>query len=155
MGTKELTRVLDKAHVNYELIPHKRTQSAAAEAEALGLQPREVAKTLIVATTEGYVRAVLAASERIDLHKVRDALGAGNDVHLATEDDLLRDYPEFELGAVPPLGGGRTDPVLLDVSLAGRESVVFEAGEHDESIWLRTADLLDLSHAQVADICVH
>ncbi len=74
---------------------------------------------------------------------------------LATEDELLRDYDEFELGAVPPLGGRRPDRVLLDVSLAGRESLVFEAGEHDESIWLRTSDLLALSHAQVADICRH
>ncbi len=155
MGTKELTRVLDEAQVSYELIPHKRTETATEEAEALGLEPREVAKTLVVSTSGGYVRAVLPASERIDLHKVGDAVGAGKDVHLATEDDLLRDYAEFELGAVPPVGGRRADPVVLDVGLAARESLVFEAGEHDESIWLRTSDLLALSHAQVADICRH
>jgi len=40
-------------------------------------------------------------------------------VHLATEDDLARDYAEFELGAVPPFGG-RRDPVILDVRLAWR-----------------------------------
>lgn len=153
MGKPELTRVLDEAQVGYELIPHEPTDTAAAEAEALGLKPAEVAKTLVVSTASGYVRAVLPASERIDLRKVREALGDGKRIRLATEDELQRDYQEFELGAVPPLGGSRTDPVLLDVGLASRESLVFEAGAHDESVRMSAGDLLALSRAQVADIC--
>src|SRR5688572_20439745 len=104
MATEDLTRVLDDAGVRYELLPHAHTESAAAEAEALGVPPADVAKTLVVATPEGYLRAVLPASERIDLHKLREVTGGGKKkVHLASEEDLARDYPEFELGAVPPV----------------------------------------------------
>ena len=46
--------------------------------------------------------AVLPASERIDLRKVRELLEGGKSIHLASEDELARDYPDFELGAVPP-----------------------------------------------------
>ena len=102
MATEDLTRVLDEAGVRYELLSHAHTESAIAEAEALGLAPADVAKTLVVTTREGYVRAVLPASERIDLHKLREVTGGGKkDVHLASEEDLARDYPEFDLGAVP------------------------------------------------------
>jgi prolyl-tRNA editing enzyme YbaK/EbsC (Cys-tRNA(Pro) deacylase) len=125
---------------------------AADEAAALGIDAEEVAKTLILIAGSGNVRAVLPASERIDLNKVAGVLGVGaKEVHLATEDDLARDYADFELGAVPPFGG-REDQVLVDDRLAGRDSVVVEAGSHDRSVRLKTADLVRLSGAQVVDI---
>src|SRR5712691_12403025 len=115
IATQDLTRVLDEAGVRYDLLPHARTGSAVAEAKALGVAAAEVAKTIVVTSPEGYVRAVLPASERIDLRKLREIRGGGkHDVHLASESDLARDYPEFELGAVPPVGGARRDPVVLD-----------------------------------------
>jgi Ala-tRNA(Pro) deacylase len=150
----ELTTMLDKAGVSYELLPHAHTERAEDEAEALGVAPAEVGKTLVLTTPSGYVRAVLPASARLDFRKVGELLGVGRKrVHLSTEDDLARDYPEFDLGAVPPLGGKRGDRVLVDSQLAERESLVVEAGSHDESVRLATADLVRLTEAEVADIC--
>jgi Ala-tRNA(Pro) deacylase len=156
MGTMagELTTVLDKAGVGYELLPHAHTERAADEAAALGVEPTEVGKTLVLTTPAGYVRAVLPASARLDFRKVGDLLGVGKKrIHLSPEDDLARDYPEFELGAVPPLGGGRGDRVVIDTTLAERDSIVVEAGSHDESVRLPTAELIRLAKAEVADIC--
>jgi Ala-tRNA(Pro) deacylase len=153
MATEDLTRVLDEEGVRYELLAHSRTESAAAEAEALGLAPADVAKTLVVTTSEGYVRAVLPASERIDVHKLREITGGDKKgVHLASEEDLARDYPEFDLGAVPPFGGSRRDPVVVDRRLAGRDSIVLEAGSHEHSLRLPASDLLRIAHAEIADI---
>ena len=143
--------MLDEANVEYELLPHAHTETAAAEAEALGVDPSEVAKTLVVSTTAGYVRAVLPASERIDMRKLREFVEGGKRIHLATEEDLGRDYPDFELGAVPPFGGA-ADRVLVDSRLAGRETVVLEAGTHEQSVRVRTADLLAVAKAEVVDI---
>jgi Ala-tRNA(Pro) deacylase len=148
----ELTAVLDEAGVDYELLSHEHTERAADEAQALGLPPTAVAKTLVLAAPEGYVRAVVSASERLDLRKVRDHVEGGKQIHLATEDDLKRDYPEFELGAVPPFGGSRRDRVLVDARLAEQKSVVLEAGLHNQSVRLKMADLLKLTDAQVVDI---
>jgi Ala-tRNA(Pro) deacylase len=154
MATEDLTRVLDEAGVRYELLSHARTESAVAEAEALGLAPADVAKTLVVATPEGYVRAVLPASQRIDLHKLREVTGGGKkDVHLASEEDLARDYREFDLGAVPPVGGSRRDSVVVDSRLAERDSIVLEAGSHEHSLRIPAGDLLHVTGAEVADIC--
>jgi Ala-tRNA(Pro) deacylase len=154
MATEDVTRVLDDAGIAYELLPHPRTESAVAEAEALGLPPADVAKTLVVTTGDGYVRVVLPATERIDLRKLREVRGGGKrEVHLASEEDLARDYREFELGAVPPVGGRRRDPVVVDSRLAGRESLVLEAGSHEESVRVAAGDLVRVADAQVADIC--
>jgi Ala-tRNA(Pro) deacylase len=151
MAEKDVTLILDEAGVEYELLPHPRTETAAAEAEALGLDTKDVAKTVVVSTPDGYVRVVLPASERLDLHKLRDHVEGGKRIHLASEEDLERDYPGFELGAVPPFGGSG-DRVLVDSRLAEREQVVLEAGSHEQSVRLRTADLLELTRAQVVDL---
>ena len=73
-------------------------------------------------------------------------------MHLATEEALARDYPEFDLGAVPPVGGRRRDPVVIDSRLAERDSVVLEAGSHDESIRVAREALVRVTGARVADI---
>lgn len=153
MPVPGLTNVLDEAGVSYELLPHARTETAAAEADVLGLAPEDVGKTLVLVTPSGYVRAVLPASERLDLRKVREIVEGGKSIRLATESELRRDYPEFELGAVPPVGGARGERVILDEHLAARESLVLEAGSHDESLRIRTSALLRLAEAEVAEIC--
>jgi len=148
----ELTSVLDQAGVEYELLSHEHTERAVDEAEALGLPPQAVAKTLVLIAAEGHVRVVLPASEWIDLRKVRAYVEGGKSIHLATEDELAGDYPEFELGAVPPFGGAG-DRVLIDSRVAEQPSVVLEAGTHEQSVRMATADLLELTKAEVVDVC--
>jgi len=149
----EVTGFLEQAGIDYDVLEHAPTVRATDEAAALGIGPEEVAKTLILVGWGGNVRAVLAASERIDLRKVASALGLGDKkLQLASEETLTLEYPEFELGAVPPFGG-RDDRVLVDERLAGRDSVVLEAGSHARSVRLKAADLVRLTRAQLADIC--
>ena len=154
MATEDLTRALDEAGTRYELLPHPETMSALAEADALGVDAAEVGKTLVVTTPEEHIRAVVPANCRIDMHKLRDVVGSGGKkVHLLSEDDLAREYPEFDLGAVPPFGGARRDRVLVDSRVAEREKVVVEAGSHERSVRIGTDDLIRLTRAEVADIC--
>ncbi len=153
MTATELTSELARRKIDYELIPHRQTTTAGDEATEIGVPPEEVAKTLVLVTEPGRVRAVLPASERLDLHKVRDLLGDGKTTRLATEDELGEAYPMFELGAVPPFGGPGDDRTIVDRRLAGRASVLVEAGSHTESVRIKTEDLLSLTKAEVADIC--
>jgi Ala-tRNA(Pro) deacylase len=152
VATSDLTSALEARGVHYELLPHAHTETALAEAHALGVDPRDVAKTLVVSTSEGYVRAIVPATERLDLRKLRELLGASKkDVQLASERDLARDYVEFDLGAVPPIGG-KHDAVVIDRRLLERDELVLEAGNHDESIRMGREDLVKATDAQVADI---
>jgi len=145
-----LADVLRREHVSHELLPHRHTETAVAEAEALKVDPDQVGKTLILETPVGFARAVLRAVDRLDLEKARRALGTP-DVQLADEIELVGAYPEFELGAVPPIGGP-SDRVLVDKRVFDNPFVVFEAGTHDESVRLRTGELLSIAEAEVADL---
>ena len=133
------------------MLDHERTDTAVLEAAVLGLRPSEVAKTIVVRTPDGDVRVVVSSGDRIDMHRLRELLGGGKDVRLATEDELASDYPEFELGAVPPVGG-KADAVLVDRRVAGRETIVLEAGVHDQSIRIEAGDLVRATDARVVDV---
>lgn len=154
MTVAAVTRELARQHVSYELIQHRRTRTAREEASLVGVPARDVAKTIVLAAGDGgFVRAVLPASEKLDLAKVREVVGGGKHLRLATEAELVGLYPMFELGAVPPFGGPETDRVVVDLGLARLDYVVLEAGSHSESVRIRVADLLQLTGAQTADLC--
>lgn len=152
MAATTVIEKLSKEQVPYELLTHRHTETAAAEARALGLTPDETAKTVVLRAGDEFVRAVIPASGRVDLAKAEKVLGGP--VEIVHEDVLAGAYPEFALGAVPPFGGPE-DRVLVDRRLAGVEYVVFEAGTHEESIRMRTDDLLQLADAPVVDLCAH
>jgi Ala-tRNA(Pro) deacylase len=145
-------RLAEERVADFRLISHPRTECATDEAVALGRPPDEVGKTIVLVGDHGFVRAVIPASERLDLHKLRPLVGCGHDIRLATEEELAYVYPMFELGAVPPFGGP-SDAAILDRRLALRETIVVEAGTHSSSLRLATRDLVRLASAQIADIC--
>ena len=148
----ELVDTLREAGVEFELLPHSRTETARGEAVALGVMPQTVAKTIVVCDDAGArVRAVIPASSRLVLADVAEAIGAKT-VALVHEEDLVDAYPDFELGAVPPFGGPEGELAVVDRRLAECEHVVLEAGVHDASLRLRTEDLLTVADAKLAEI---
>ena len=150
--TKLLVETLRNADVEFELLPHRRTLTATAEARALGVLAQAVAKIVIAVDEEGAcIRAVVPASAHVSISKIAEAVSAKT-VALMTEADLVSAYPQFELGAVPPFGGPAGDRVVVDNTLTRLDHLVFDGGAHDTSLRMRTEDLITMTKAQVADI---
>ena len=143
-----LAAVLRAAGVAFELIPHRPTKSAVAEAEALGVRPEAIGKTVVVRAETQRIRVVVPASRRLDLRKVAAVTGTRS--VLLTETELAEEFPDYDVGAVPPFGGD--DRVLLDEALASEPSLIVEAGSHEFSIRLAPRDLIVVAKAQVADV---
>jgi Ala-tRNA(Pro) deacylase len=101
-AAKKLTELLEREGISYELLPHHHTESAGEEAEALGVDPHDVAKTVVLRSGRHFVRAVIPACDRLDVHKLRRLLNAPVHAHFAHEEELATAYPAFELDAVPP-----------------------------------------------------
>lgn len=148
-----LTSHLDRKGIRYELLPHPRAYTAIDEARALGVSSDEFAKTVVLSTEHGLVRAIVAASDHVDLDKVQRLLDLIHRPRVASEADLTIAYPQFELGAVPPVGGPH-DRVVVDSKLADRDTIVVETGSHAEAVRVRTRDLLVDAIAEIGDISV-
>jgi Ala-tRNA(Pro) deacylase len=144
-----------RAHgIPFEVIPHPPTASAIGEAFAVGVPAHEVAKAVLLDGRAGHILAVIPASRRLDMRLVAHAVGEPQ-VRLATESELETDYPEYELGALPPLGELLHVPMYVDPEVVHKESVVFAGGTRAESIRVRMEDLLRAEHVHEAPLARH
>jgi Ala-tRNA(Pro) deacylase len=137
----QVTEHLETHGVPFEPIAHKQTYTSIAEARALGIDAGEVLKTVAVRVTDGYALMAIPATCRLDMHLVQAAVGDRH-ARLATEEELLRDFPDIELGALPPLGSLLGARLYVDQEVLQHDTVVFAAGSQTQSVQIRTADLL-------------
>ncbi len=125
----------------FTVIPHPKTATAVGEAHAMHIPEDEVVKTLVVIANYGPALMVVPASRRLDMELATDAT-ADPHVRLATERELERQFPDYELGALPPLSMLLLAPMYVDPAVAERETIVFAAGRQDISIRMATSDFL-------------
>jgi Ala-tRNA(Pro) deacylase len=151
-GIDAVRRFLERRGVAYEVIEHEPAYSAAAEAHAAGADLEATAKTVALHDRDGYRLAVVPACERLDVRRARDVLGATHHLRLATEEELRRDFPAFELGALPPFGTSPL-PEVVDVRLLRHERIVCAGGEQRRSVQIAALDLLRITEPRVAAIC--
>jgi Ala-tRNA(Pro) deacylase len=138
-----VTKHLEQRGAAFETLAHRQAYTSIDEARALGIDADEVLKTLAVRTGPGYVLVVIPAARRLDLHLVREALG-DNHARLATEEELGRDFPDHQLGALPPLGALVGANVYVDPEVLGHDTVVFAAGTQTESVKMQTQELFGI-----------
>jgi Ala-tRNA(Pro) deacylase len=142
---------LQRRAVAFESLTHERAYTSIDEARALGIAADEVLKTLVLRTANGHVAVVIPASRRLAMHAVERAVGDRH-ARLATEDELARDFPAFELGAFPPIPSLLGIPVLVDPEVMAHETVVFAAGTQRESVRCRTEDLFKGESIELAEL---
>jgi prolyl-tRNA editing enzyme YbaK/EbsC (Cys-tRNA(Pro) deacylase) len=152
-GITALSAYLTKHGAPHEIIEHAPTETAAAEARAAAVSPDQAAKTIVLHDHGAYLLALIPACERLDLHKLRDVLGATKTLHLATEPEIARHFVPFEVGATPPVGVGVFAGEVIDKRLADRTAIVCSGGDHRHAVRVDPRDVVRLANAAVADIC--
>jgi len=146
------TGFLDEQGVAYEIVDHRQGLTAAAEARAAGVEPEHATKSVLLRDGAGYRIVVIQASDRLDLGKVRELLGEGKELRFATEREMGADFPQFELGALPPLGPILPAPEIVDRRVLEHDRVLCNGGDHRHSLLIDPRDLARVSDAQVADV---
>jgi Ala-tRNA(Pro) deacylase len=140
-----LYELLNSRHVPFERLQHRPVYTANRVAQALHVPGREMAKSVLLRTGHGYVVAVLPATHRVDLERVRADLGE-EQVEMACEEEMDQLFPDCERGALPPFGSLYQLPTVVDESLAQDEEIVFEAQNHEEAIRMAYRDFETLEH---------
>ena len=146
-----VTDYLERRGVVFEEADHSRAVTSLEEAQALGIAADEVAKTVALATDQGYALLVLPASRRLDLRLAREAVG-DHGARLATEDELQRAFAKCELGALPPLGSLLGVRAFVDPEVMEHHRVIFAAGTQTESVKANPADLFRDEQVQVTPL---
>src|SRR5262245_45139632 len=136
---KRLREHLDARNVRYVVIAHSRAVTAQEIAAALHVPGREMAKTVVVASSQGLALCVMRAMDQVDVDRVAARL-ASPYARLATEQEFRDRFPDCETGAMPPLGNLYNVPTLVDEELSHDREIVFNAGTHVDAIRMAYAD---------------
>ena len=157
MSATPATRRLDDAGVHYKLHSYEhdpRADGYATEAaEALGIDPARVFKTLLAAVeglAEPAVVALVPATGRLDLKALATAAG-GKRAAMAGPAAAER-LTGYVRGGISPLGQKRALPTFVDRFAEVWDTLFVSAGRRGLEIELAPADLVALTSATVADI---
>jgi Ala-tRNA(Pro) deacylase len=146
-----LNNFLASHGADFTITTHPQAFTAREVAAAEHLPAREIAKTIVVFGDGTYHMIVIPASRLVDFHELRDALGL-TQARMATEHELSELFPDCEVGAMPPLGPCYGLPVYLDDTLAGRDTIAFNAGTHREVMHMRTAEFRRLVSPHIVSL---
>lgn len=141
---------LDRKGVSYEEVSHPQVFSSIEEANTLGINADEIAKNLIIKIKEKHAFVVLPGGHKVDMKKVRGILG--KHARLEMEEEMEKDFPGYELGAVPPLGEVFGFSVYVDRRLLDHETIIFVGGTHTDSIKMKTPDFINMLNPEIVDV---
>ena len=129
-----------------------RSPSYALEAaEALGLAPEAVFKTLVCRLADGeHVVAVVASDARVDLKRLAAAAGA-KQAAMAEPRDAER-ITGYVAGGISPLGQKKPLRTFLDDAAAGHETIHVSAGRRGLELEIEPERLLQLTGGKLAVI---
>ena len=141
---------LDSSGIAYRVIRHGPVRSLAEAANARGVEPADVVKTMVVRRGElDYVFVLVPGDRTISWPKLRALLGVSR---LSMPDaTVARLVTGYERGAITPLGATTAWPVITDERVLGRE-ITLGAGEHGVAVAARAEDVLAVLSATVADV---
>lgn len=131
-------------------VTDKSSATVLLAAEALGVAPGQIAKTLSVRVGDRVVLVVTKGTARLDNKKARDALGGKPRMLGADEVVALTGHP---VGGVCPFGLATPLQVYCDISLKEFAEVWPAAGSVNSSVQMSPARMAELVDATWVDVC--
>ena len=134
-----LAKYLDQ-RIAYDVMVHEPTPSATRTAEVCHIPGDRLAKGVVMRRDGEYLLAVLPASHHIQLSELKKQLG--DDVDLASEDEIDELFRDCAHGAVPAIGECYGLDLIVDDSIDRQPEIYLEGGDHQT--------LIHMDHAQFA-----
>lgn len=153
-GGTPATVALTAAGVAYALHPYDRDPSAPSygleAAQALGVEPARVFKTLLADVDGRLVVAVVPVTAQLDLKALASVAG-GKRAGMADPAAAERSTG-YVVGGISPFGQRRRLATYVDASALAYETVFVSGGRRGLDLEVAPADLVAVSGAGTADI---
>ena len=127
------------------------TATVALAAEAFGMQPGEIAKTLSLRQGERVFLLVTRGDARLDNKKAREAFGGKVKMLDLAECEDITGHP---VGGVCPFGLAQALDVYCDISLQDFDIVAPAAGSKTTAIKIAPQRLAELVGAEWVNVCL-
>ncbi|WP_446211371.1 Cys-tRNA(Pro) deacylase [Micromonospora sp. IBSANI012] len=151
------TALLAKRKIRHSTHPYDVSPDApnygALVAEALGVPPERVFKSLVTEVDGALTVAVVPVTGELDLKALAAAVG-GKRATMADRAAAER-ATGYVRGGISPLGQRRRLPTVLDSSALTYDTIYVSAGRRGLQLQLAAADLVALTDATTAPLAAH
>jgi Cys-tRNA(Pro)/Cys-tRNA(Cys) deacylase len=148
------TVALTAAGIAYSVHPYEHDPGAASygleAAEALGVEPERVFKTLLADTDQGIVVGVVPVTGMLDLKALAAAVGAKR--ASMADPGVAERRTGYVVGGISPVGQKTAHVTVVDETAQLFETVFVSGGKRGLDIELSPADLLVATGAVFASI---
>jgi Cys-tRNA(Pro)/Cys-tRNA(Cys) deacylase len=153
-GGTPATVALGAAGIAYEVRAYEHDPRAASygleAAEALGVEPARVFKTLLASLDGRLVVGIVPVSGQLDLKALARALG-GSKAAMADVAAAER-ATGYVTGGISPIGQKRAHPTVLDASALEHDTILVSGGRRGFDLELAPHDLVAVTGAVTATI---
>mgnify|MGYP001566358283 CR=1 FL=1 len=149
---KPVKNYLEKSGTPYEEIVHKTVYTAFDAAQTLKKELKEIAKNLLVQADKTFALVIVPADRKIDLNKVKKALGAKK-ISLSNEKIMVK-VLKIKPGAISSFGKLHQLETLVDKAMLKTKKAVFSTGSFTDSVFMKVKDFLALEEAKLADFAI-
>ncbi len=153
-GGTPATQALSRAGIAHDLHVYEHDPNASSfgleAAEALGVDPARVFKTLLVDVGDGLAVGVVPVTRSLDLKALAAALGVKK-LTMAVP-ALAERSSGMVVGGISPVGQKRPLPTVLDASMHDHGTVFVSGGRRGLDVELSPDDLARLTAAIFASI---
>jgi len=126
-------------------------KSYGAEAsQKLGVDEKQVFKTIVVETSDGMAVGVIPVSSLLNMKLIAKTLKSKK-CAMANKNDVERSTG-YILGGVSPLAQKRSLPTVIDISANNFDTIYVSAGKRGLDIEIKPDDLQKLTRAAFANI---
>ena len=148
---KAVSYLREKGMEDRVIVPEASSATVELAAQAIGVTPGEIAKTLSLLTKEGPMLIIAEGTARVDNRKYKDTF---HQKARMIPGDRVAELVGHAPGGVCPFGIKAGLPVYMDESLRKYEIVYPAAGNDHSAVKLTVKELEDLSGAMVwVDVC--
>ena len=148
------TVALTKAKVEFTTHTYEHDPAAKSygleAAEALGLAPEQVFKTLLVEVDGKLTVGVVPVDRQLDLKAI--AAAAGGKKAVMADPAAAERTTGYVVGGISPIGQKRALPTVVDTTAADHPTVYVSGGRRGLDIGLSPADLITVTKARTAAI---
>ncbi|MDX1662294.1 MAG: YbaK/EbsC family protein [Candidatus Promineifilaceae bacterium] len=158
LAAPDLERFIREQQIEAEIIfLEEKTPTVETAAEAVGVAPRQIVKSLLfmLKEGEGALRPLLVVSNgpaRVNYKRLADHLDLSRRrVRIASPEQVLA-HTGYRVGAVPPFGHPQPLPTVIDAGVLEQEEIYGGGGAINALVHLTVRELQRVVEAEIVDV---
>lgn len=149
---KNVEKFLAEHKASYDVVTHRIVYTAYDLAATLKHDLAAIGKTLLIKTDNGFVLVLLPANRRLDLNKLKKALGAKK-LSIVSEKEMIQKL-KVKAGGLTSFGPLHGAGVFVDAALAKTAKIFVSAGSFTDHVRMKAKDFVKMQNAKIGNVSI-